>query len=38
MSCADCNYRQKDTCTLFDDVILSFANTCFMDTTEEVSK
>ena len=32
MSCADCDYRQKEMCCLFDDVILSFANSCFMDT------
>ena len=34
MSCADCNYRQRDTCCLFDDIILSYANSCFMDTNK----
>ena len=38
MSCEDCKYRQKDVCALFDDVILSLANTCFMDSTIEVKK
>ena len=32
MSCSDCNYRQNEICCLFDDIILSYANTCFMDT------
>lgn len=33
MSCADCRYRSREFCTLFDDIILSFANSCFMDST-----
>lgn len=32
MCCADCDYRSRDVCVLFDDVILSFADSCFMDT------
>lgn len=32
MSCADCDNRIGELCCLFDDVILSYANTCFMDT------
>lgn len=35
MSCADCEHRMKDMCCLFDDVILSYANTCFMDSNKE---
>ena len=32
MSCADCDYRDKTMCVIFDDIILSFADSCFMDT------
>lgn len=32
MACSDCDYRVREVCVLFDDVILSFANSCFMDT------
>ena len=32
MSCADCKHRDKSVCMVFDDIILSFADSCFMDT------
>ena len=35
MSCADCDYRQQELCVLFDDVILSYADSCFMDTDKD---
>ena len=35
MSCADCRHRQKTMCMVFDDIILSFADTCFMDTNKD---
>ena len=35
MCCADCDYRNKDYCCLLDDVILSYANTCFMDNSND---
>ncbi len=31
MCCSDCKYRQKNICLVFDDVILSLSNSCFMD-------
>ena len=30
--CGDCVNRKDDVCLLFDDVILSFADSCFMNT------
>ena len=35
MSCADCNHRSKTMCTIFDDIILSFADSCFMDSSKD---
>ena len=35
MSCADCKHRSKTMCTIFDDIILSFADSCFMDSSEK---
>ena len=35
MSCSDCEYRHYDVCLLFDDVILSYADSCFMDTDKD---
>lgn len=32
MTCNDCEYRNKTVCMIFDDIILSFADSCFMDT------
>ena len=32
MTCADRDYRNKTMCVIFDDIILSFADSCFMDT------
>ena len=33
MSCADCEYRSKDWCCLFDDIIINYQYWCFMDTS-----
>ena len=38
MSCSDCEYRQREMCVLFDDVILSYTDSCFMDSSENDSR
>ena len=35
MVCADCMFREFDVCVLFDDVILSYADSCFMDSCDD---
>ena len=35
MSCADCEHRIGELCCLFDDVILSYADSCFMDNSDD---
>lgn len=35
MACSDCDYRQREVCCLFDDIVLSYANSCFMDTSKD---
>lgn len=35
MSCSDCKYRHREFCSLFDDIILSYADSCFMDTDND---
>ena len=37
MSCSDCKYRHKEFCSLFDDIILSYADSCFMDTDKSMT-
>ena len=37
MSCADCKFRCREFCSLFDDVILSYADSCFMDSDKSMS-